>query len=114
MTVDNHVNDNPKELDSYKGYAYVHWYVGNAKQAASYYVTRMGFQRIAFKGLETGSKTIASYVLRNGKVTFVLTSPLRSDGSEFSAEDSALLTEIHDHQKIHGDAVKGQNKPHHS
>ncbi|KAI0170362.1 putative 4-hydroxyphenylpyruvate dioxygenase, partial [Pestalotiopsis sp. NC0098] len=86
--------------------AYVHWYVGNAKQAALYYVTRIGSQRITFKGLETSSKTIASYVLRNGNVTFVLTSPLRPEGSGLSTEDSELLAEIHDHQKTHGDAVK--------
>ena len=24
------------------------WYVGNAKQAASYYVTRMGFKHVAY------------------------------------------------------------------
>src|SRR5450756_3243845 len=39
------------------------WYVGNAKQAASYYSTRLGFYTIAYKGLETGSRHIASYCL---------------------------------------------------
>src|SRR5689334_8878954 len=60
---------------SYQGYDNVHWFVGNAKQAASYYVTRMGFKRIAYRGLETGSRVVASHVVRNGSVTFVFTSP---------------------------------------
>ncbi|OCK76946.1 4-hydroxyphenylpyruvate dioxygenase [Lepidopterella palustris CBS 459.81] len=97
-----------QDLNHYKGYHHVHWYVGNAKQAASYYVTRMGFERVAYRGLETGSRTTASHVVRNGSVTFVLTSPLRclAQGSRFSAEDQALLKEIHAHQERHGDAVK--------
>lgn len=94
-------------LSQYRGYDHVHWYVGNAKQAASYYVTRMGFERVAFRGLETGSKAIASHVVRNGDITFVLTSPMRSlaDASRFP-EDAELLKEIHAHLEKHGDAVK--------
>ncbi|KEZ41991.1 4-hydroxyphenylpyruvate dioxygenase [Scedosporium apiospermum] len=97
------------DIAAYQGYAYVHWYVGNAKQAASYYVTRMGFERVAYRGLETGSRAVASYVVKNGKVTFVLTSPLRSPGtsrSQLSDEDEQLLSEVHNHQTTHGDAVK--------
>jgi hypothetical protein len=41
---------------SYRGYDNVHWWVGNAKQAAGYYVSRMGFQRVAYRGLETGTE----------------------------------------------------------
>ena len=62
----------------YRGYDHVHWYVGNAKQAATYYIARMGFHKVAFRDLSTGSRAIASYAVRNGSVTFVLTSPLRS------------------------------------
>ncbi|KAF2092816.1 4-hydroxyphenylpyruvate dioxygenase [Rhizodiscina lignyota] len=98
----------PTNLGAYTGYAYVHWYVGNAKQAASYYVTRMGFKRIAYKGLETGSRAVASHVVSNGKVTFVLTSPLRDaeHKKNLSDGDRALLQEIHYHQQLHGDGVK--------
>lgn len=93
---------------SYRGYDNVHWYVGNAKQAAAFYVTRMGFKRIAYRGLETGSRTVASHVVRNGDVTFVFTSPLRDDSYHPSLpeEDKALLAEIHAHLKAHGDAVR--------
>ena len=96
-------------LSQYRAYDHVHWYVGNAKQAAAFYISRMGFERVAYKGLETGSRTIASHVVRNGKVTFVLTSPLRAlaQSSRYSAEEEAQLKEIHMHLEQHGDAVKG-------
>ncbi|KAF2025293.1 4-hydroxyphenylpyruvate dioxygenase [Setomelanomma holmii] len=96
------------DISAYRGYHHVHWYVGNAKQAASFYVSRMGFERVAYKGLETGSRATASHVIRNGNVTFVLTSPLRclEQATRFSEEDAQLLREIHEHQERHGDAVK--------
>lgn len=98
----------PADLSQYKGYDHVHWYVGNAKQAATYYVTRLGFKKIAYRGLETGLKTIASHVVSNGSVTFVLTSPLRSleQASRYCAEEKAYLEEIHAHLEKHGDGVK--------
>jgi 4-hydroxyphenylpyruvate dioxygenase len=69
----------------------------------------MGFERIAYRGLETGSRTIASHVIRNGSVTFVLTSPLRSVSQvqACSKEEREALREIHEHLEKHGDAVKG-------
>ncbi|KAJ5108189.1 hypothetical protein N7456_004864 [Penicillium angulare] len=93
---------------SYRGYDHVHWYVGNAKQAASYYITRMGFKRIAYKGLETGSRTTCSHVIRNGDITFILTSPLRSldQAGRYTQEEQDILREIHHHLEQHGDAVK--------
>ncbi|KAL4764150.1 4-hydroxyphenylpyruvate dioxygenase family protein [Aspergillus foveolatus] len=98
----------PSSISSYRGYDHVHWYVGNAKQAASYYITRMGFKRIAYRGLETNSRAICSHVIRNGDITFVLTSPLRSldQISRFTPEEQDLLREIHHHLEQHGDAVK--------
>ena len=32
----------------YQAFDHILWYVGNAKQAASYYVTRMGFKHVAY------------------------------------------------------------------
>jgi 4-hydroxyphenylpyruvate dioxygenase len=63
----------------------------------------MGFRRIAYRGLETNS-----HVIRNGNITFVLTSPLRSldQIDRFSPEEQDLLKEIHHHLEQHGDAVK--------
>ena len=107
-------NNTSSSLDStpsFHGYDHVTWYVGNAKQAASYYTTRLGFYTIAYKGLETGSRYIASHVVGNGNIRFVLTSPLKSytalDGDEpISSEERSLLKEIYQHLERHGDAVK--------
>ncbi|MCJ1350053.1 MAG: hypothetical protein MMC33_000034 [Icmadophila ericetorum] len=93
----------------YRGYHHVTWYVGNAKQAASYFVTRMGFKVIARKGLETGSRCVASHVVTNGTVCFDLVSPIRSSENlreAVSPADIKLLNEIHAHLTKHGDAVK--------
>ena len=76
------------------GTDYVEFYVGNAKQAAHYYITAFGFQPLAYAGPETGMKDRASYVVRQNKLTLVLTTPLRS-GNEMA-----------DHIYKHGDAVK--------
>src|SRR6186713_2811869 len=89
------------DISAYRGYHHVHWYVGNAKQAASFYVSRMGFERVAYRGLETKSRGVASHVVRNGNVTFVLTSPLRclEQSRKFEdKEERELLEEIHAHQ----------------
>ncbi|QSZ32786.1 hypothetical protein DSL72_002365 [Monilinia vaccinii-corymbosi] len=96
---------------NFHGYDHITWYVGNAKQAASYYCTRLGFENIAYKGLETGSRYIASHVVANGKIRFVLTSPVKAysglkDDEPISEKDKELLKEIYEHLEKHGDAVK--------
>ncbi|CAI7666135.1 unnamed protein product [Penicillium pancosmium] len=102
------VSNDAGSLASYRGYDSVHWYVGNAKQAATYYITRMGFERVAYRGLETGCRHTCSHVLRNGNITFILTSPLRSQNQldRFTPEEQDELREIHAHLEQHGDAVK--------
>jgi 4-hydroxyphenylpyruvate dioxygenase len=107
-------NNTPSALNNtpnFHGYDHITWYVGNAKQAASYYTTRLGFYTIAYKGLETGSRYIASHVVANGDIRFVLTSPLKSytalaDNEPISNEERQLLKEIYQHLERHGDAVK--------
>ncbi|KAF4633254.1 hypothetical protein G7Y89_g4867 [Cudoniella acicularis] len=96
---------------NFHGYDHITWYVGNAKQAASYYTTRMGFYTIAYKGLETGSRYIASHVVANGTIRFVLMSPVKSytclDGDEpISSNEREVLKEMYQHLEKHGDAVK--------
>ena len=76
------------------GTDYIELYVSNAKQAAHYYKTAFGFQSLAYKGLETGSREIESYVVIQDKIRLVLTSPLRSG------------TDIGRHIDQHGDGVK--------
>lgn len=98
-------------LHNFKGYDHVTWWVGNAKQAASYYTTLFDFKPIAYRGLETGNRYFASYIVGNDDVRFVFTSPLRSrrhlpEDEPITPEESKLLQEIHDHLEKHGDAVK--------
>jgi 4-hydroxyphenylpyruvate dioxygenase len=61
---------------------HVRFFVGNARQSAYFYRNAFGFDVVAYAGLETGVKHEAGYVLRQGKITFVLTSPLRPDHPE--------------------------------
>ena len=59
-----------------QGTDYVEFYVGNAKQAAHYYITAFGFKSLAYAGPETGVKDRASYAVRQNKLTFVFTTPI--------------------------------------
>ena len=54
-------------------------WVGNAKQAAHFYRSAMGFELVAYAGPETGMRGLASYVLRQGNITLLLTSGLSPD-----------------------------------
>ncbi|MEY3245071.1 MAG: 4-hydroxyphenylpyruvate dioxygenase [Bacteroidota bacterium] len=76
------------------GTDFIELYVGNAKQAAHYYKTAFGYQGLAYSGPETGDREKVSYVLRQNKVTLVLTTPLVIDSP------------IAEHVRIHGDGVK--------
>jgi 4-hydroxyphenylpyruvate dioxygenase len=51
-------------------------YVGNAKQAAAFYSDRFGFAVAGYRGLETGSRNTASYLMTQGDIRFVLTGAL--------------------------------------
>ncbi|MEP7109800.1 MAG: 4-hydroxyphenylpyruvate dioxygenase [Ferruginibacter sp.] len=76
------------------GTDFIELYVGNAKQAAHFYKTAFGFQSLAYAGPETGMKDKVSYVIRQNKLTFVLTTALTPGNS------------IADHIQRHGDGVK--------
>ena len=73
---------------------HVEFYVGNAKQAEFYYRKAFGFSRAAYSGLETGNRETTSYVMRQNRVNFVLTTPL-------TPEHPAA-----EHIKQHGDGVR--------
>ncbi len=61
------------------GIDYLEFRVGNAKQAAYYYRAAFGMELKAYRGPETGTRDRASYLLEQGKIRFVLTTPLRPD-----------------------------------
>ncbi len=77
-----------------KGYDHVEFYVGNAKQAAHFYDKTFGFSPVAKRGLETGHRHAASYVMQQGNIRFVFTSAYGPDH------------EITRHCALHGDGVK--------
>lgn len=76
------------------GTDYIEFYVGNAKQSAFYYANQFGFQIEAYRGPETGHRAAASYMLRQNKIRFVLTTAL--------SPDSPIARHAHNH----GDGVK--------
>ena len=55
---------------------HIRFFVGNARQSAFFYRNAFGFEVVAYASLETKQKREAGYVLRQGDITFVLTSPL--------------------------------------
>ncbi len=77
-----------------QNFDYLEFYVGNARQAAYYFSNAWGFTPIAYAGLETGVRDRSSYVLEQGNIRFVLTSPLGPEGA------------IAEHVRLHGDGVK--------
>jgi len=83
-----------KDFLPLNGIDHVEFWVGNARQASSYYRALWGFTPVAFAGLETGIRDRASYVLRRNDITLVVTAPLTPDG------------EIAEHVRKHGDGVK--------
>ena len=75
------------------GIDHVELYVGNAAQAAFYFVHAFGFTETAYAGLETGRRDRVSHVLEQGRIRLVLTGTLRG-GDDIAA-----------HHAVHGDGV---------
>ena len=76
------------------GIDHLELYVGNAAQAAYFYVHAFGFREVAYAGLETGVRDETSHVLEQGRIRLVLTGTLRSD------------SDIARHHAHHGDGVR--------
>lgn len=73
---------------------HVRFFVGNAKQAAHFYASALGFQVEQISDLTTGCRESAQYLLTQGNIRIILETP---------------LTEAHpanDELKRHGDGVK--------
>ena len=83
-----------QDLLQLNGTDYIEFYVGNARQAAYFYRAAMGFSLVAYAGPENGQRDRASYVLQQGKIRIVLTTPLRPDN------------EAAEHIRLHGDGVR--------
>ena len=72
---------------------HIEFYVGNAKQSAAYYRDGFGFLNTGYRGMETGDRDVASYVLEQGNVRFVV--------SAATVRDHEIA--LHAHK--HGDGV---------
>jgi len=84
------------EIGVFHGFDHVTFWVGNALASASFYCSRLGFEYVAYSGLETGNRDYATHVVENGKIHFAFKSPYTPDGAdEFKA-----------HHAKHGDGVK--------
>ncbi|KAF4666775.1 hypothetical protein FOL47_003915 [Perkinsus chesapeaki] len=81
-------------LTGVTGTSYLEFWVGNAKQSAIYYMHCLGFQPVAYSGMETGNKDKASYILRQGDINIMLSSPLQMGG------------EMNDFINKHGDGIR--------
>jgi 4-hydroxyphenylpyruvate dioxygenase len=76
------------------GFDHLHWWVGNARQAAHFWAAAFGFGIVAYAGPETGQRDRVSYVLEQGAIRFVVTSPLGGDSA------------VAQHVRRHGDGVR--------
>jgi len=73
---------------------HIEFYVGNARQAAHFYRSVLGFRLTSYQGPETGIHDRASYVLEQDQIRLVLTTAMRPNHP------------IADHVYKHGDAVR--------
>jgi 4-hydroxyphenylpyruvate dioxygenase len=85
------MQQNPLRLRSIH---HVELWVGNARQAAYFYRLGFGFSQAAYAGLETGSRDQTSYLMTQGKIRLVLTTPLGPDHPAAA------------HLRLHGDGVR--------
>jgi 4-hydroxyphenylpyruvate dioxygenase len=83
-----------KDFLPINGTDYIEFYVGNARQAAYYYRAAFGFTLTAYAGLETGVRDRTTYVVQQGKIRFLLTTPLQPEHP------------INSHLILHGDGVR--------
>ena len=82
-----------KDFFPIQGFDHLELYVGNARQAAVFYSACFGFTNTAYRGLETGCRDAASYLMEQGQVRLVLTTALRPN--------HRVARSVH----LHGDGV---------
>lgn len=84
-----------KFLGLVDSFDHVTFWVGNAKQSATFYMTQFGFQSFAFRGLETGSRDLACHVVKLNDTIIQFVSAVEPNNERLN---NFLLS--------HGDAVK--------
>lgn len=86
------------EVGKFVAFDHVKFWVGNAKQAAHFYCSRFGFHPFSYRGLETGSRDVASHAVKQNKCVFVFESPYNPN--------NPITEEMGAHETLHGDGVK--------
>jgi len=84
------------ESGKFVDFDHITFWVGNAKQAASYYCTRLGFEPAGYSGLETGDRQIAAHLVQQNDIKFIFKSQLNPNEPKDFCE----------HLTKHGDGVK--------
>jgi 4-hydroxyphenylpyruvate dioxygenase len=97
MTVGSFTTEAPMSMPmsslGLKAIHHVELLVGNAKQAAFFYRQAFGFSELAYAGPETGVREQASYVLAQGGIKLVVSTPLYPEDP------------MAEHLRKHGDGV---------
>ncbi|XP_039965337.1 4-hydroxyphenylpyruvate dioxygenase isoform X1 [Bactrocera tryoni] len=83
------------QFGKFLSFHHLTFYVGNAKQAASFYTTRFGFTHVGYRGLETGHRRLAQHAVKQNRIIFVFVSTYNADDAEHGQ-----------HLTKHGDGVK--------
>ena len=95
------------------GIDHIELYVGNAIQATHYFTHALGFRETAYAGLETGMRDRASHLVEQGRIRFLLTTPLHGSG-EICAKffrDSSTFSLYHSPTlKAHGTPTRNNRK----
>lgn len=96
MEIGYHKDKGPKpERGQFLRFHHLTFWVGNAKQAAHYYVSRFGCVPYLYRGLETGSREVVSHVVKQNDIIFIFQSALNPNNKVMG-----------DHLVLHGDGVK--------
>jgi 4-hydroxyphenylpyruvate dioxygenase len=96
LTVSDTMADQRKQLvGRCLNFHHLTFWVSNAKQAALHFCVHFGFEPYAYAGLETGSRDVASHVVRQNQILVQFSSPLTD-----------RVKEISDHIARHGDGVQ--------
>lgn len=94
-----------------QNFDHLEFYVGNAKQAALFYANCFGFTHTAYHGLETGSRDVASYVMEQGNIRFVLSSGLHPEHQisklawQHGDHVAVMAMSVPNVEKAHGEAI---------
>jgi len=81
MTTINEKGSRPT-VGKYYGFHHCEFWVANAKQVADWYCLRFGFEKVAYKGLETKNRDVAAHVIRQDQTTLVFSSILNPANQE--------------------------------